>query len=366
MTIIVGTRPQIIKSAPVYDALARANIPCSIIDTGQHYDYAMNEEFFSEFKLPAPQASLKVGKGTPNEQIARIISRLGRHLLTEKPHLAIVPGDTNSALAAGIACSKSGTPIAHLESGCRSWDMGMSEEINRRVLDHISTILLATTRGCLINLRSEHAQAPIMANVGDTMLDLLLRNSKRISNSSGPQKYGLDPGSYVFMTLHRAESVDESHSLLSILKGVGNLKVPVLFSVHPRTRSRLKSFRTKVPSNVILCNPLPYLETLHLVKESKLVVTDSGGLQKEAFWQKKPALITRKNTEWTEIIQTGAALLVGTTAGGIEKGYEKMSKVKARSFKRAASIFGNGKASENVATIVGEFLKNGSRRDGSD
>jgi len=322
----------------------------------------MNEEFFSEFKLPAPEASLKVGKGTPNEQISRIIYRLSRHFSTDRPQLAVVPGDTNSALAAGIACSKNGIPIAHLESGCRSWDMGMSEEVNRRVLDHISTILFATTRGCLSNLRNEHVTAPVVANVGDTMLDLMLRNSERISRSSSPQKYGLDPGSYVFMTLHRAESVDEPRTLLSILKGVGNLKIPVLFSVHPRTRVRLKNFRASTPSNVILCDPLPYLETLGLVTKSKIVVTDSGGLQKEAFWLKKPALITRKTTEWTEIIQTGAALLVGTTAEGIERGYEKLSKPNATSFERAFLIFGRGKASERVAAITSRFLKSVSRR----
>ena len=359
VTIVLGTRPQIIKSAPVYDALAESGIECDIINTGQHYDYEMNRQFFSELKLPDPSDDLDVGQGTPNEQVSAIIRRLGEVFEKKRPDLVVVPGDTNSALGAGIACSKSGVAAAHLEAGCRSDDFRMAEEVNRRLLDHMSQVLLCPTAGCAKNALGEHVLASVVRNVGDTMYDSVLRYRRLIDGSAG-EKLGTKRGGYAFMTLHRAETVDDQRSLESVLRAAGTLGIPVVFGVHPRTRARIKEFGIKPPSGITLVEPLPYLETLALVEGSKLVITDSGGLQKEAYWLGKPTLVTRGTTEWVEIVRAGAAFLVGTSEKKILRGYAMAASVPRRAFAKSRRIFGDGHAASEVAKVVSLFL----RRDG--
>ncbi len=356
VAIILGTRPQIIKSAPVYEAFEGTGIECQIINTGQHYDYEMNREFFSELRLPEPAADLGVGQGTPNEQISGIIEGLGRTLGTSSPELAIVPGDTNSALAAGVACSKAGVRIAHLESGCRSGDLRMPEEVNRRLVDHMSQVLLCPTQPCMENLEAEHVLADVVANVGDTMYDSLLKFRDAIENVDIEGRYNASEGSYAFMTLHRAEAVDDPRTLGAVMKAVGSLETQVIFSVHPRTKARLAEFGIRTGSNLKLMGPLPYVDTLALVKGSQFVMTDSGGLQKEAFWLGKPTLITRDRTEWNEIVRAGASFIVGTTAEGISRGFKKIGHVDRRSFSKSKKIFGNGDASKKVVRAISKYL----------
>jgi UDP-GlcNAc3NAcA epimerase len=356
VSIILGTRPQIIKSAPVFAAFRRKGIDCEIVNTGQHYDYEMNRRFFSELELPDPAADLDVGAGTPNKQVSAIIEGLGTLFADGKPDLAIVPGDTNSALAAGIACLKSGVEVAHLESGCRSNDFRMAEEVNRRLLDHMSRVLLCPTASCVSNVRSERVIADVISRVGDTMYDSLLRYMPLLQALDSASKYGLVKGEYAFMTLHRAQTVDERDSLRSVLTAVGSLGLPIAFSVHPRTRERMREFGIEPNRTMKLLEPLPYLETLSLVSHSKFVITDSGGLQKEAFWLGKPTLIVRDTTEWGEIVQAGAAFLVGGSAAKIEAGYRKVGRVSKKSFQRSKRIFGSGNASEEVVRVVSRFL----------
>ena len=356
VSIVIGTRPQIIKSAPVYHALMQAGMQCDIVNTGQHYDYEMNREFFKELDLPDPSADLNVGAGTPNEQISAIVGGLGRVFKDSRPDLAISPGDTNSALAAGIAGSKAGIPVAHLESGCRSNDIRMAEEVNRRVLDHMSQVLLCPTEACVKNVKSEHVLAAEVSNVGDTMYDSLLRFLPSLEMMDAASKYGLEDEGYAFMTLHRAETVDDPDALRSTLQGVASLGIPVAFSVHPRTRERLRALGAPSVSDITLLEPLPYVETLSMAGRSKFVITDSGGLQKEAYWLGRPVLIPRETTEWGEIVKAGAAFLVGTTADGIKRGYKRIGRVKPSSFKASKRIFGRGNASANVARVVSKFL----------
>lgn len=356
VSIILGTRPQIIKSAPVYHALREGGVECGIVNTGQHYDYEMNKVFFKELDLPDPETDLNIGAGTPNEQVSAIIGGLGKMFEAARPDLAIVPGDTNSALAAGIACSKTGVPIAHLESGCRSNDFRMAEEINRRVLDHMSQMLLCPTGNCVRNVKAEGVIAETVSNVGDTMYDSLLKFKPSLEMMDAASKYGLDDDGYAFMTLHRAETVDDADSLKATLEGVGSLGVPVAFSVHPRTRERIRSFGIAPGPNLTLLEPLPYVETLSLMSRSSLVITDSGGLQKEAYWLGKPILVTRDTTEWSEIVKAGAAFLVGNSAAGIRRGYKLAGRVKPASFKASRKIFGSGNASANVVRVVSKFL----------
>lgn len=364
VTIVLGTRPQIIKSAPVYHAFVARGFECDIVNTGQHYDYEMNRVFFRELDLPDPSTDLNVGAGTPNEQVSAIIRGLGARFAASKPDLAIAPGDTNSALAAGIACSKAGVPLAHLESGCRSKDFRMAEEVNRRVLDHMSQVLLCPTAGCVKNVRAEKVLAKSVTNVGDTMYDSLLKFIPSLEMMDAASKYGLREGEYAFMTLHRAETVDDPAALRSVIEGVGSLGVPVAFGVHPRTRERLKSFGVSPGPNLTLLDPLPYVETLSLVNRSSFVITDSGGLQKESYWLGRPVMVTRDETEWGEIVRAGAAFLVGTRGAKIREGYKKLGRVKPSSFSATKRIFGHGNASENVVRVISNFLASGGKTRG--
>lgn len=361
VSVILGTRPQIIKSAPIYGALSKEGIECDIVNTGQHYDYEMNRQFFSELKLPDPSVDLNVGEGSPGEQVSQIVAGLDRVFSASKPDVAVVPGDTNSALSAGVACSKSGVPLAHLESGCRSGDIRMAEEVNRRLLDHMSQVLLCPTSTCVKNVKSERVPARTIANVGDTMYDSLLKFAPTLEMMDAAGKYGLGDGDYAFMTLHRAETVDDAHALRTVLDTVGSLGITVAFSVHPRTRERMRSFGIEPGANLRLLDPLPYLEALSLAGRSRFVITDSGGLQKEAYWLGKPVLIARNTTEWGEIVKAGAAFLVGTTPSGIKGGYRKLGRVSARSFLATKRIFGSGNASENVVRVISKYLSSGGK-----
>jgi UDP-N-acetylglucosamine 2-epimerase len=356
VSIILGTRPQIIKSAPVYSAFRKEGMGCDIVNTGQHYDYEMNRQFFSELELPDPSADLNIGAGPPNQQVSAIISGLGRHFADEKPDIAIVPGDTNSALAAGIACTKAGVRVAHLEAGCRSGDFRMAEEVNRRLLDHLSQVLLCPTPGCVRNVKAERVLADVIADVGDTMLDSLLKYKAKAEGEDAASDHDLQAGEYIFMTLHRAETVDDAGELKKVLESVGSLGVPVAFSVHPRTRARLKEFGIDPGQNIRILDPLPYLETLALVSQSRMIITDSGGLQKEAYWLGKPALIARDVTEWGEIVEAGAAFLVGTDPVRIERGSRKAERVHSSAFRKSSRIFGNGDASAHVVRAIAKFL----------
>jgi UDP-N-acetylglucosamine 2-epimerase len=362
VSIILGTRPQIIKSAPVYEAFRRSGTECDIVNTGQHYDFEMNRRFFSELKLPDPSADLDVGAGAPYQQVAAIITGLGRLFAQEKPDIAIVPGDTNSALAAGIACAKAGVPMAHLESGCRSGDIRMAEEVNRRILDHMSQVLLCPTPNCVANVKAERVLAESISHVGDTMYDSMKKLRRSIKAAASKPRPGLTGGEYAFMTLHRAETVDDPSALKEVLAGVGSLGVPVAFSVHPRTKARMKEFGIRVDPLFVPIDPLPYIETLSLVSGSSFVVTDSGGLQKEAYWLRKPSLIVRECTEWGEIVAAGAAFLVGTNRDRIRRGHRELQKVTGRSFEESSKIFGNGNASSKVVRVVSKFCAGRERK----
>ncbi len=355
IAIIVGTRPQIIKTAPIVKVLERIGEPeFIIVNTGQHYDYQMNRLFFEELELPEPSINLEIGPGTPNEQIARIIDGIGRKLPLSKPDIAVIPGDTNSALGAAIACSKSQIKIAHLESGCRSYDLRMSEEINRRVIDHISEVLLCPTSACFENLKSEKVPAFVIENIGDTMLDSILQWSKLIDDSPVMQKYRLMAGSYVFMTLHRAENVDVETNLASIIRAVGKLEVPIVFPVHPRTKGKLAQLGINVSKNIVTIEPVSYFDSLRLIRGASFVITDSGGVQKEAYWMKRPALILREQTEWMEIVKTGNSILVGNNFENIRQATEMIKNINEKAFDE--TLFGDGHAAEKAVSVITNYV----------
>jgi UDP-N-acetylglucosamine 2-epimerase len=356
VAVVVGTRPQIIKSAPIIRALTRSSMECAVVNTGQHYDYEMNRQFFEELSLPDADVDLQVGQGTPCDQVSRIISGLEQYFRNHPPNIAIVPGDTNSAVAAGIACSKLGIKIAHLEAGARSYDARMVEELNRRVLDQISQLLLCATPRCKENLIEEHTLADEIVHVGDTMYDSLLSHLPNIETYNVSTLHELHNEPYAFMTLHRAENSDVRQMLESIFRNVGALPMRVLLSVHPRTKKKIEEFAIKLPDNVVSIDPLPYVGTLALVKRSKFVITDSGGLQKEAFWLSKPVIIVRPSTEWMEIVDAGAGFLVNMDDASFRQAFEKIATVPKSAFEQNVSMFGNGKAAEKVVDAIDQYL----------
>jgi len=296
LLLVIGTRPQIIKSISLIKAAEEdGGVDLSIIHTGQHYDYEMTAAIFDGFSLPAPDVNLEVGSHHSVKQTALIMTRLNDAIKTA-PDIMVVPGDTNSALAAAIVASKRGIPLAHMEAGARSYDMGMHEEVNRRLIDHCSDILFATTANCVENLLDEGVRGKTSL-VGDTMLDLFYETTEMVDRCDIVERLGLED--YHLLTVHRAENVDNKSRLTQILGDISHLK-KVVFPIHPRTSKRLDEFGVNVPPNTMVINPVGYIEMMKLIKQSNGVSTDSGGLQKEAFWLGKLENVLRAKHEWPE------------------------------------------------------------------
>ena len=296
LLLVLGTRPQIIKSIPLIKAAEEdGGVDLSIIHTGQHYDYEMTASIFDGFNLPAPDVNLEVGSHPPAEQTALIMMRLNDAINTP-PDAMVVPGDTNSALASALVASKRGIPLAHMEAGARSYDMGMQEEVNRRLIDHCSDVLFTATANCMENLLDEGVRGKIFM-VGDTMLDLLYETDELVDGCDIVERLGLED--YHLLTVHRAKNVDSKGRLTQILDDLSHLEKVVL-PIHPRTRKRLDEFGVNVPPNIMIIPPVGYIEMMKLIKQSNGVSTDSGGLQKEAFWHGKLENVLREKHEWPE------------------------------------------------------------------
>jgi len=351
--IILGTRPQIIKSVPIIQEALKQGFPLKIIHTGQHYDRALSRIFFEELSSPEPFANLGVGSGSHIFQTAEIMLRLEKYLLNEKPSLVLVPGDTNSALAGALASVKLGFPVAHLESGARCYDMQMAEEINRRLIDHCSKVLFAPTGKCKENLESESVLGEVNM-LGDTMLDIFLKFRKETDKCSIVSELELRDKDFAVLTTHRAENVDDPIKLRGMLSAIQKTDMDVVFPIHPRTQNRLKQAGIVLRnSNIRPINPVGYIEMLSLLKYSKIVLTDSGGLQKEAFWSKVPCITLRETTEWNEPVEMGVTFITGTDPRQITKKLEYITEnyyeIKA-AFK--TNPFGDGRASEKIVKVL--------------
>jgi UDP-N-acetylglucosamine 2-epimerase len=347
---IIGTRPQIIKIQPIYQQLSKDGYEVKIINTGQHYDYDLSTRFFEDLDLVKPHINLGVGKGSPPKQIAKIISKLEIFLNKENPQIVIIPGDTTSALAAAITSSKCKIPIAHLEAGARSNQYHMAEEINRRMIDHCSHILFAPTKLCKINLKNEN----VFGNcyfVGDTMYDLFLKVRKEYKFHSHKLN-----SKQILLTIHRVENIDNREKLKKIVTLMNKLSksgFEIVFPIHPHTKVKLKEFGLDIEANKI--KPLGYFELMKILDDSSMVITDSGGLQKEAYWMGKPCITIRDNTEWKETINEHANFLMNLSKPFSVSKINKISKI---IFKPKGSLFGNGKASENISKIFNQLNKN--------
>jgi UDP-N-acetylglucosamine 2-epimerase (non-hydrolysing) len=311
---VVGTRPNFVKMAPVIGACRERFGESSnvVVHTGQHYDRAMSDVFFTELGVPEPDHMLGVGSGSHAEQAARVIERLEPVLRDERPDLVIVPGDVNSTLAAALCAAGLGIPIAHVESGLRSFDREMPEEINRIVVDHLSQILFLHSAEATDNLAAEGSPPERAHMVGNTMIDTLAALEDRIRSRSAAAALGLEPGGYLLVTLHRPALVDGElladamGSLASVAR-----EMPVLFPVHPRTRARLGALGLDSQEGVTLAEPAGYLDFLSLEAEAGAVLTDSGGIQEETTWLGVPCFTLRDNTERPVTVRAGTNTLLG-------------------------------------------------------
>ena len=361
---IVGVRPQIIKSAPVLHLLDEdEEFTLQLIHSGQHYDFEMSKVFFNELDLPDPLHNLGVGSGSHATQTARLMTRAEKIICELKPDVVMVFGDANTTLAGALAAIKVHVPVCHVEAGLRSYDMSMPEEVNRVLTDHCSQMLCAPTEEAVKNLKKEGVKENSILLSGDTMYDAILQHEEDIEKSTVVKDLGLTEEVYVVLTLHRPENVDNAERLTNIVSAIVNLtEVKTVFPIHPRTEKRLRNTKLekvlKRAPNVMLTEPLGYFDMLSLMKDSAVVLTDSGGMQKEAFLLHVPCLTLRYNTEWVETIKLGANKLVGAESERILMETRKILengdiKMKLESL---PNPYGDGKASHKIVKdLKGRF-----------
>jgi UDP-N-acetylglucosamine 2-epimerase (non-hydrolysing) len=349
---VIGTRPNFVKTAPVISAL-RKRLPegrHTIVHTGQHYDRLMSDVFLEELGVPAPDHMLEVGSGSHAQMTARVMERLEPVLESEQPDLIMVPGDVNSTLAGALTAAKMGIAVAHIESGLRSFDRTMPEEINRIVADEFSEYLFLHSEEAIENLRAEGIAAERMHFVGNTMIDTLVALQDRIRDAGSAERLGVEPGQFTLVTLHRPALVDgpllpETVSRLAALAQ----EMPVVFPVHPRTRKMMEAISAEHPG-LLLIEPLGYLDFLSLLTDAGAVLTDSGGIQEETTYLGIPCFTLRDNTERPVTIRAGTNTLLGLDPAAI-------ATIPAALAKRPAKPpepppLWDGHASERIADIV--------------
>jgi UDP-GlcNAc3NAcA epimerase len=309
---IVGARPQFVKLAPVSEALRQQHDEL-IIHTGQHYDYSMSAQFFDELAIPAPDYHLGIGSGTHGTQTARMLEAIEQVLMEERPDWVVVYGDTNSTLAGALAAAKLHIPIAHVEAGLRSFIRTMPEEINRVVTDHLSERLFCPTETARRHANNEGILQGVEV-VGDVMYDILLQVRPKIAGRAHSllPKLGVTPQSYVLVTVHRAANTDDPATIQNIARALNRLEMPVIFPVHPRTRARMEQYGITWEKHISLVEPVGYIDMLTLEWGAYRILTDSGGVQKEAFLLEVPCVTLREETEWPETVEAGWNVLVGS------------------------------------------------------
>ncbi len=310
---ILGTRPEIIKLSPLLAQLEQ-EFQHKIIHTGQHYDHDMDQIFFEELKLPKPNYSLNIGSQTQGKQTASMLEKIEQILMTEKPNCILVQGDTNSTLSGALAASKLNIPIIHLEAGCRSFNKHMPEEINRILVDHMSTYLLAPDQKSVDHLLKENIKKENIFCVGSTSFDAILRNKEFINSTQILKEFQLQKEKYLLITLHRAENTNNLTTLKNIIDAINQVaeKIVIVFPLHPRTKKIIEENNISLNQNIKLIPPQSYLSFLALMQNSKFIISDSGGIQEESVALNKPCLITREETEWTRLTDAGKNILVGT------------------------------------------------------
>ncbi|AKB17632.1 MULTISPECIES: non-hydrolyzing UDP-N-acetylglucosamine 2-epimerase [unclassified Methanosarcina] len=347
---IIGARPQFIKASVVSKEL-RKKYEEIIIHTGQHYDYEMNKIFFEELNIPEPDYYLDVGSGSHGFQTGEMLKKIEGVLIEEKPDLVLTYGDTNSTIAGALAASKLHIKSSHVESGLRSYDKMMPEEINRVLTDHCSDILFCPTEKAVINLKREGITDNVYLT-GDVMADSVLYYREIAENKSNIlNELGLEDKNYLLTTIHRPGNTDHEEKLKSIVEAFSEIDDTIVFPVHPRTEKYLREYGLfdRLDSFVKLTKPLGFFNFIKLLNHAKIILTDSGGIQKEAYILKVPCITLRENTEWGETVEDGWNILVGSSKEKITQCVNEFNP----SVKSHKNRFGNGDASKKISSIIG-------------
>jgi UDP-GlcNAc3NAcA epimerase len=357
---VVGARPQFIKAAPVSRAVAafnRSHAPVAIeeliVHTGQHYDTNMSDVFFDELEIPSPAVNLEVGSGTHGAQTGAMLERIENVLIEERPDRVLVYGDTNSTLAGTLAAVKLHIPVAHVEAGLRAYNRRIPEEINRVVADCLCDILLCPTETAVRNLAAESLTRGVY-RVGDVMYDSVLFNTALAEKSNSMvRRLGLKPKSFYLSTIHRAENTDDRRRLKSILAAFARIETPIVLPVHPRTRDTLGAAIAEIGGKVRVIEPVSYLNMLMLEKHARLILTDSGGVQKEAYWCGTPCITMRDETEWVELVEAGCNRVVGVETNAILKAVAEIESEDATlPANRPKDLYGDGRSAERIVEIL--------------
>lgn len=353
---IIGARPQFIKAAAISRVLRRERGMLEVlVHTGQHYDRNMSDVFFRELGIPAPDYNLGIGSGAHGVQTGRMLEAIERVISKEKPDWVMVYGDTNSTLAGALAAAKARVPVAHVEAGLRSFNRDMPEEINRVVADHVSDLLFAPTRTAVVNLRREGVEGRKIVRTGDVMYDAALHYAEKAERASKALRtHALDGKNYVLATIHRAENTDDPRRLRAVFDALQRLSkdVTVVVPIHPRTRKALSLSGWRSGNALRLIEPVGYLDMVMLERHARLIATDSGGVQKEAFFYRVPCATLRTETEWTELVESGWNRLVPPfAAADIYRTLRRM----LTSFRRpraSSSLYGAGEAAQLIARAL--------------
>ncbi|MEE0935218.1 MAG: UDP-N-acetylglucosamine 2-epimerase (non-hydrolyzing) [Methanobrevibacter sp.] len=368
---ILGTRPEIIKMAPIIDEIDKNNIDQIIIHTGQHYDKEMSDNFFKDLEIPTPNYNIHVGSGTHGKQTGHMMEGIEEILLKEKPDIVLVQGDTNAVLAGALVCGKLHIAIGHVEAGLRSFDMTMPEEINRRAADVCSTMYFIPTENSAINLLSEGFSRKNLIITGNTVVDACFRHleiaKKRGFEEKSLKKLDIDNMDNILtLTMHRAENVDVKKRVNNIIDALKELtEMNVIFPIHPRTKNMLEKFGLFDELNnlkhVHIVKPIGYLDFLLLTSKSTLILTDSGGLQEEAITLNVPALTLRYNTERPETVTAGGNILVGSNKEAIIENANKILNDEkfADNMKNAINPYGQGDAAKKTVDAIKKYYDEG-------
>jgi UDP-GlcNAc3NAcA epimerase len=343
---IVGARPQFVKAAPVCRALRQRHQE-TLVHTGQHYDDNMSKVFFDELEIPKPDINLEIGSGSHGAQTGAMLIQIEKLLFDAQPNWVLVYGDTNSTLAGTLAASKLGIRVAHVEAGLRCFNRALPEEVNRVVTDHLSNLLLCPSKGAVNNLRNEGIRDGVHL-VGDVMFEALSFAVERSSrNSQVLRELQLQTKKFLLATVHRAENTDDPARLACILAALAELSETVVFPVHPRTRKVLQSQGLSWPSNVRAIDPVGYLDMVQLEKAARIILTDSGGIQKEAYWLGVPCVTMRGETEWTETVEYGWNRVVGADREKIVNAARTLTPPAAR-----PPLYGDGTTARRIVELL--------------
>jgi UDP-GlcNAc3NAcA epimerase len=347
---ILGARPQFIKAAAVSNQM-KGKIDEILVHTGQHYDQNMSDVFFEELNIPKPKYHLNIGSGSHGVQTGDMLREIEKVLLEEKPDFVMVYGDTNSTLAGALAASKLLIPVIHVEAGLRSFNKAMPEEQNRILTDHISDLLFVPTQTAVSHLKSEGITKGVHL-VGDVMYDGILHFTEIAKNKSQIlEKIQVNEGEYLLCTIHRAENTNDPNRLKSIIDGLNAVSEIIVLPLHPRTQKYLTDYEIKLNDHIKVIEPVGYLDMVRLESGSKKIVTDSGGVQKEAFFLAKPCITMRDETEWVETVDNGWNVIVGADAKKIKHAIEAFNPTEERK-----NHFGDGSASEKMVKLIQSLI----------